>query len=47
MIAADYRSKAKALAENGFHRVADAVRKFAEGYARDTESESERDVFNE
>ena len=45
--AADYRSKAKALAENRFHRVANAIRKLAEGYERDTESESERDIFNE
>lgn len=47
LIAADYRSKANALAENGFHWVVNAVRKLAEGYERDTESESERDIFNE
>jgi len=46
-IAADYRSKANALAEEGFHRVADAVRKLAEGYERDAERQSERDIFNE
>jgi hypothetical protein len=47
IIAADYRSKAKALAEIRFYRVANAVRKLTEGYERDTESKSERDIFNE
>ncbi|TAJ08746.1 MAG: hypothetical protein EPO61_07495 [Nitrospirae bacterium] len=44
-IAADYRLKAKALSDNGFHRVADAVRSLAEAYERDAEAESQRDPF--
>lgn len=47
MIAASYRDKVNALAENGFHRVADAVRKLAESYEHDAVRESERDIFNE
>jgi hypothetical protein len=35
------------LAEIRFYRVANAVRKLTEGYERDTESKSERDIFNE
>jgi hypothetical protein len=46
-IAADYRVKAKALSDSGFHRVADAVRSLAERYEQDAESESRRDVFDE
>lgn len=47
MIAASYRDKVKALADNGFHRVADAVRRLAERYEHDAVRESERDIFNE
>ncbi len=43
-IAADYRQKAKALSDNGFHRVADAVRGLAENYEREAERESQRDI---
>jgi hypothetical protein len=46
-IAADYRQKAKALADNGFHRVSDVVRGLAEGYERDAERESRRDIFDD
>ncbi len=46
-IAADYREKAKDLADKGFHRVADAVRGLAEGYERDAQRESGRDIFDE
>lgn len=44
-IAADYRMKAKILAENGFHRVADAIRDLAKGYEREAERDFERDNF--
>ncbi|MDD4964071.1 MAG: hypothetical protein PHI11_09160 [Gallionella sp.] len=47
MIAINYREKANALADNGFHRVADAVRKLAQNYENDAIRESERDVFTE
>ena len=43
-IAASYRAKAKALSDSGFNRVADAVRNLAEGYERDAERESRRDI---
>ncbi|CBE69094.1 MAG: hypothetical protein F9K13_06980 [Candidatus Methylomirabilis oxygeniifera] len=46
-IAVDYRVKAKALSDSGFHRVADAVRSLAEGYERDAERESQRDIFDD
>lgn len=46
-IAASYRVKAKALSDCGFHRVADAVRSLAEGYERDAERESRRDIFDD
>jgi hypothetical protein len=46
-IAAEYRQKAKALSDNGFHRVADAVRGLAEGYEKDAERESRRDIFDD
>ena len=46
-IAADYRVKAKALLESGFHRVADSVRSLAEQYERDAERESQRDIFDD
>lgn len=46
-IAASYRDKANVLAKNGFHRVADAIRKLAENYERDSVRQSERDIFNE
>lgn len=46
-IAASYRAKAKALSDSGFHRVADAVRSLAEGYERDAERESRRDIFDD
>lgn len=45
-IADDYRAKANALAENGFHRVADTVKKLAKSYERDAARESERDIFD-
>jgi hypothetical protein len=47
IIAAIYRNKANALAENGFHRIADTVRKLAENYEHDAVREAERDIFNE
>jgi hypothetical protein len=46
-IAASYRTKAKALSNSGFHRVADAVRSLAEGYERDAERESRGDIFDD
>jgi hypothetical protein len=46
-IAAAYRDKASALTAHGFHRVADEVRRLAEGYERDAERESKRDIFDE
>ena len=46
-IAADYRQKAKALSDNGFHRVADVVRSLAEGYEQEAERESRRDIFDD
>ncbi|HJT20075.1 MAG TPA: hypothetical protein VJ746_06370 [Nitrospira sp.] len=46
-IATDYRQKAKALADNGFQRVADAVRGLAENYEQDAERESRRDIFDD
>ncbi len=46
-MAADYRRKAKALSDNGFHRVADVVRGLAETYEKDAERESRRDIFDE
>src|SRR5207237_995992 len=46
-IAADYRLKAKALTDSGFHRIADAVRSFAEDYENDAERESRRDIFDD
>ena len=46
-IAADYRQKAKALSDGGFHRVADVVRGLAETYEKDAERESRRDIFDE
>jgi hypothetical protein len=46
-IARSYRDKAKALADSGFHRIADTVRKLAEGYERDAEHLSEKDMFDE
>jgi len=46
-IAADYRGKAKALSDNGFHRVADGVRSLAEQYERESERESQRDIFDD
>ena len=46
-IAAGYRVKAKALSDSGFHRVADSVRSLAEGYERDGERESRRDIFDD
>lgn len=45
-IAADYRQKAKALSDNGFHRLADSVRQLAESYEHDAQRESERDFFS-
>ena len=47
LIAVSYRNKADALAVNGFHRVADVIRKLAEGYEREAGRESERDIFGE
>jgi len=46
-IATDYRAKAKALSDNGFHRVADAVRRLAEQYERDAERELQRDILDD
>jgi hypothetical protein len=46
-IAADYRQKAKALSDSGFHRIADVVRGLAEGYVQDAERESQRDIFDD
>lgn len=46
-IAADYRQKAKALTDNGFHRFADVVRGLAKGYEQDAERESGRDIFDD
>jgi hypothetical protein len=46
-IAADYRQKSKALSDNGFHRVADAVRGLAENYEQEAERESGRDIFDD
>ena len=46
-IAADYRQKAKALSDSGFHRLADVVRGLAEGYEQDAERESRRDIFDD
>jgi hypothetical protein len=46
-IATNFRAKAKALLDNGFNRVADAVRGLAEQYERDAERESRRDIFDE
>ena len=46
-IAAMYRDKANSLAKNGFHRIADSVRRLAENHERDAGRESERDIFNE
>ena len=46
-IAADYRQKAKALSDNGFHRVAGVVRTLAEDYERDAERESRRDIVDD
>ena len=43
-IAADYRQKSRALSDNGFHRVADAVRGLAEGYEQDAERESHKET---
>jgi hypothetical protein len=39
-IAASYRDKAKALSENGFHRLADAVRTLAEDYEHDAQRQA-------
>lgn len=46
-LASEYRDKAIALADNGFHRLADSVRNIAEDYERQAQRESESDVFNE
>ena len=46
-IAAEYREKAKALSDKGFHRVADAVRGLADDYEREAQRESRRDIFDE
>ena len=46
-IAEDYRQKAKALTDNGFHRFADVVRGLAKGYEQDAERESGRDIFDD
>jgi len=46
-IATEYREKAIALAENGFHRLADSIRNLAEDYEHQAQRESESDLFNE
>jgi len=45
-IAADYRQKAKALADNGFNRVADVVRGLAENFGQDAERESHEEIYS-
>ncbi|MEO5954138.1 MAG: hypothetical protein ABIR36_00375 [Nitrospiraceae bacterium] len=46
-MAVEYRQKAKALSDNGFHRIADTIRGLAEGYEKDAERESRRDIFDD
>ena len=46
-IAADYRIKTKALSDNGFFRIADAIRNLAEQYERDAEKDLRRGVFDD
>ena len=44
-IASRYRNKADALAEYGFHRVAEVLRNLADSYEHDAEREAERNIF--
>jgi hypothetical protein len=46
-IAVEYRERAQALANAGFHRVADAVRSVAQDYESDAKREAGRDIFDE
>ena len=46
-IAAGYRNKAAALADKGFHRLADAIRKVSESYERDADQLAETSPFDE
>jgi hypothetical protein len=45
-IAAGYREKANSLADAGFHRLADAVRKLAEDYDADAKRQAEESPFD-
>ena len=44
-IAEGYHQKAEALEENGYHRIATAMRELAKGYERDAEREAQRNPY--
>jgi hypothetical protein len=46
-IAAGFHKKAEALEENGFQRIATAIRELAKGYERDAECEAQRNPYGD
>jgi hypothetical protein len=46
-IAEGYHQKAEALEENGYHRIATAMRELAKGYERDAEREAQRNPYGD
>ena len=46
-LAENYRSRAEALESEGFQRLAESLRKLADGYERDAEREASREPFDE